>query len=110
MGTPQALSLLNGSWVDEATMEFAQRYLASSSASATALTDSQVQDLFRTLLARSATQHEVAWVHQSMHDLLYREGLVSDESATHDNPMQMALAVAEIARALINSNEFFFVE
>lgn len=110
MNTPQALSLLNGSWVDEATIEFARRFVASSRSSTAALSDSQVQELFRILLARDATRKEVEWVHQSMRELSAHDRIVSEDSERREDPSRMTLAVAEIVRALINSNEFYYVE
>jgi hypothetical protein len=110
INTPQALTLLNGQWVEDATLSYANQLLGSTSTVAHQPLDSHIRSMFRELLSREATAEEMDWGYQVARSIRDRHQLCTSESLDDSKSDSMRLAIAEIARALINSNEFYFVE
>jgi hypothetical protein len=110
INTPQALTLLNGQWVEDATFSYANQLLGTTSTVVHQPLDSHIRSMFRELLSREATAEEVDWGYQVARSICDRYQSRASESLDDLKSEGMRLAIAEIARALINSNEFYFVE
>lgn len=110
INTPQALTLLNGQWVEDATLSYANQIVGTGSTIARQPLVTHVRSMFRALLSREATGEEVDWGCQVARSICDRYQSHASESPDDSAREGMRLAIAEIARALINSNEFYFVE
>ncbi len=120
---PQALSLLNNPLSTRAATLFASRLAVAHPESF----QEQIDDAFWSAFGREASQEEFALLHQSCRmiiDRLKHRGENGTESSNRSNDPELdvgnarvlenssveRLAFAELCRAILNSNEFIFIE
>ena len=108
---PQALHLLNNQMVHELSLAFADRIYLESGPD----TDRQVQQVYRTALARNPTTKELKLATDSLERLsqIWRNRLRSAESKVSANAIQEKAtrrALANLCHAIMNSASFLYID